>query len=124
MNARTGLAAEVPSRELCEKMAAIPELREAFKDSVAIWVDVHDDGDWFVALREGAPFDDDVPMVNYPAPTVREMLVWLLARPNVKMRAEGIGLHTRKSGGLFHVIPQDKMVDPDALVEACIAVVS
>ena len=96
---------EVPSRELCEKMAAVPELAEAFRDSAYEW-----NGG---TLRRRHYAWARSPL--FPAPTVREMLVWLKAR--------------ERSCGQWVVWanPVDdisySITDANALVKACIAAV-
>ena len=106
MNARTGLEAEVPSRELCGKMAAIPALKEAFSMGAFYWA--------VMLIRDGIPQYSPVPSMGLrhsstPAPTVREMLVWL----------DGVeqGEFNIWSGGKSYDI-----TDPDALARACIEV--
>ena len=66
---RTGLAAEVPSLELCREMAAIPAFVEPFRETTLVWLD---DGEHGIGLTERESVDEDI-----PAPTVREMLAWL-----------------------------------------------
>ena len=108
---RTGLAAEVPSLELCREMAAIPAFVEPFRETTLVWLD---DGEHGIGLTERESVDEDI-----PAPTVREMLAWL----RLELGSEPVGYD-----GCNHYIETwngrqidlDIITDPDALARACI----
>lgn len=98
---RAGLAAEVPPVHLCREMDAVPVLREAFKDTVFSWqhrVGGIGSGE-LVLYGRSIEFHceayKDMSKHPIPAPTVREMLCWLLVDPA-------------------------RLTDPDALARICI----
>lgn len=102
---RTGLAAAVPTLELCREMAAVPALAEAFKESALVWdVEVP-----FIVRRECQLIQAG----RLPAPLVGEMLAWL------KTRGATINQHF----ALWLPGVDFPMVDatsPDALARACV----
>jgi len=106
---RTGLLAEVPSRQFCERLAAVPALAEAFKDSALVWWENECDG-WTIWERA-----DLVPDTGIPAPTVREMLVWLKVDVD-----DGYMYVFDDRGRLVLSTPADAITNPDALAEACL----
>ena len=94
---RPGLAAEVPTRDLCREMAAIPALAEAFKDVIYEWTH-YDRADiwdrvasdpslcriktvWTIRARINEDGEEEPPYgkaAEIPAPTVRELRGYLL----------------------------------------------
>jgi hypothetical protein len=101
---RTGLAAEVPTLELCRDMAAVPALAEAFRKS-SVCIDPSHDRPVHIRIGGTAGSCAEAKMC-YPAPTVREMLLTLKQIRGVEWP---------------WAIPEtDDITDPDALARACI----
>ena len=122
---RTGLAAEVPTLELCREMAAIPALAEAFKDAALVWWDNLEFG-IHLYLREEETTDG-----GDPAPTVREMLEWLAGRDEYRRQIPNdsrLKGETPSVGNTSWAVWVDTLttetsrdiVSPDALARACI----
>jgi len=141
----TGLSAEVPSRQFCEQMSAVPALAEAFKDSALVWATMDTDGEWFVTTREGAPTVEDWPELSLvSAPTVGELCEWWFIESakrdkrglgragQAKLRCFGLGhrgalleYHEKSSSGFGGLqSDQSDFTDadnlPDAIAEACL----
>jgi len=78
MTPRTGLPAEVPTREWCEKIHAIPALKEAGRNTTLVWADYHtaDRVSWRLRQRADVNWPSCV-----PAWTVREMRSYANALP-------------------------------------------
>jgi len=119
LNKRTGLAAEPCTRELAQEMAAIPALAEAFKES-SLCVDSRLDRP--VHIRIGGTAGSCAEERGcFPAPTVREMLAWLLNSGKAQLGVSGTQL--------LMVIDRNILIgyditNPDALARACIKAVS
>jgi len=121
---RTGLEAEVPSLELCQKMAAVPALAEAFKESALVWIrrrlSMHSLwSGWEVERRPSRRrfllLQPNMQIVS--APTVREMLVLLNIHPTDNARL----LAYTKNGEPWHELSfHTDISDPDALAKECL----
>jgi len=111
---RTGLPAEVPTLELCREMAAIPELAEAFKGSLCVWLHYDSPVLDHVMFRTVA-----VSGYHWPAaPTVREMLEVLTELAIQK--AERHDDDNPERYDWTEWIGTDLVTDPDAVARACI----
>ena len=122
MAARTGLAAEVPTLDLCREMAAIPALAEAFGESAVEWFHA-EDVDFLVTRGTRVPIFP--PSYRIPAPLVSEMLAWLLAIRRGINRGVADREYAERNGEPLMYIGTDEcradITDPDALARACIA---
>jgi len=109
MSERLGLAAEVPTGELCGKMVVLSALAEAFRQSAFVWC--HAGSLKYIADRH----DPSVANADVlrPAPTVREMLTWLDGREVVVDCDTELDelINGRNTNSLLY--------DPDALARAC-----
>lgn len=126
---RTGLAAEVPTMEWSIKLDAVPELREAFKDSYASW--------WHypVAGPVLEPRTDNPTEFgrHVAAPLVGKMLEWLFSLDPKKVLVRLFGGNEGSIKGHVEITTFPKGVafrratfyitDPDELAQACLAAV-
>ena len=114
MTPRTGLAAEVPTLELCREMAAVPALAEAFEDCVfsreVIGVNV-----WGIGLTAEIKADRASGLTHNKgirSPLPCEMLAWLKAK------------RIPQSNWMLWTNPVDDIdydiTDPDSLARALI----
>jgi hypothetical protein len=130
VSARTGLAAEVPTLDLCREMAAIPALAEAFKDSVWCWCENMIKGQLCQREILSGPIlkdlDRSLGLVRHSAPTVRELLAWLTKECRDKMGRTRIICASGIPEAFCYIWPCDgidqryDITDPDALARACI----
>jgi len=137
VSARTGLAAEVPTLDLCHEMAGVPALLKQFSRSDKY----ADDGayaQWHVYAK-GDDLEGDLVLryedarkykwfyggkrlnfyATYPAPTVREMLAWLEKLPYTKVKPHDTDFSVIVVTGLLTYSKRD-ITDPDAMARACI----
>lgn len=114
---RTGLAAEVPTFDLCREMRRIPALKLAFADATLVHIGYSLLGDETTWQIEPKRKDGK----GFPAPTVREMLryiqatwAWSINRmSDSSMRITINRQHVEDWSG-------HDITDPDALARACI----
>jgi hypothetical protein len=124
VSGRTGLAAEVPTLELCRKMAAIPALAEAFKGSTLVWF--HNPKATFPIPGIAERGWLSVEILVCPAPTVREMLAILLTKATMERakigwwhKGDTVELTMPGTGpdGMLGCYP---ITEADAIARACI----
>jgi hypothetical protein len=101
---RTGLAAHVPTLDLCREMAAIPALAEAFKNTPLTW--------WMLTQSEWGIVPRALMGNNIPAPLCDEMLAWLDLQGYI---VQDSAIHV---GTEYHAVYG--ITDPDALARACL----
>lgn len=100
----SNLDSHVPDLDRCRRMAAVPALRDAFKDSYAGWWQDTLEFEWHLGSRERPGL--------VPAPLVDEMLAWL------DLETNDYGIYNSRSGRYVKV---KSLVSPNALADACIA---
>lgn len=124
---RTGLAAEVPTREWSIKLDAVPELREAFQESALVW---GEDVDGNPCLYRAHDFTAIEASKMLSAPTRGELLELLINTGRVFNTAHCHG-PSRSAPYRLELILYDPdmtitgngydITDPDELAQACLA---
>ena len=124
---RTGLAARVPSPELCMEMATNPKLTALTCGTPLVWVHYRIGAmkcrGWHVR-RVDEPLAQSSRNRNIvSAPGRGDMLVWLLEKSGWVLASRRNAEFERRDGSLWSDWTSGKMApltDPDALARACI----
>jgi len=115
---RTGLAAAVPTLDLCRDMAAVPALAEAFVGSAVKWARVNRgpvrSRGWRLIMDSDRERYQSIRNYVIPAPLVALMLAWLRIHP--------VGAAWSIGGRIasFSLLQWSDLHDPDILARYCI----